>query len=51
MHHIESKLNEAFNQTSVMNNNYGAFDSDPILQTINPRDDAYDRYVSNPFEQ
>lgn len=50
MHHIESKLNEAFNQTSVMNNNYGTIDIDSNLSSTNPRDDAYDRYVSNPFE-
>lgn len=50
MHHIESKLSEAFNQTSVVNNNYGAIDGDPNLSSINPRDDAYDRYVSKPYE-
>uniref|UniRef100_A0A915EHU7 Major facilitator superfamily associated domain-containing protein n=1 Tax=Ditylenchus dipsaci TaxID=166011 RepID=A0A915EHU7_9BILA len=41
-----NKITEAFNQTSVMNTNYGAIAD----QANNPRDDAYDRYVSNPYE-
>uniref|UniRef100_A0A914YRZ9 Major facilitator superfamily associated domain-containing protein n=1 Tax=Panagrolaimus superbus TaxID=310955 RepID=A0A914YRZ9_9BILA len=39
----ESKITEAFNQTSVVNSNYGTIGPDP-------QDDAYDRYVSNPYE-
>lgn len=45
MHHGDNKITEAFNPTSVLNNNYGA-----IIADSNPRDDAYDRYVSNPYE-
>uniref|UniRef100_A0A7E4VKI2 MFS_1_like domain-containing protein n=1 Tax=Panagrellus redivivus TaxID=6233 RepID=A0A7E4VKI2_PANRE len=41
MGNAESKITDAFNQTSVVNSNYGAIGPDP-------QDDAYDRYVSNP---
>ena len=43
MGNAESKLTDAFNQTSVVNANYGTIGPDP-------QDDAYDRYVSNPYE-
>uniref|UniRef100_A0AC34PUK8 Major facilitator superfamily associated domain-containing protein n=1 Tax=Panagrolaimus sp. JU765 TaxID=591449 RepID=A0AC34PUK8_9BILA len=43
MGNAESKITDAFNQTSVVNTNYGTIGPDP-------QDDAYDRYVSNPYE-
>jgi MFS family permease len=43
MHHGDNKITDAFNQTSVVNSNYGSIDP-------NPQDDAYDRYVSNPYD-
>ncbi|KAK0417086.1 hypothetical protein QR680_012826 [Steinernema hermaphroditum] len=44
MHLAESKITDAFNQSSVGNANYGAIGPDPT----DPTQDAYDRYVSNP---
>ncbi|KAI1718365.1 MFS_1 like family domain-containing protein [Ditylenchus destructor] len=41
-----NKITEAFNQTSVINTNYGAIAND----TANSHDEAYDRYVSNPYQ-
>ena len=44
MHHMDNKIAEAFNQTAVVNNNYGTMEH-------NPQDEAYDRYVSsNPYK-
>lgn len=43
MHHGDNKITDAFNQTSVVNSNYGTIEQ-------NPQDDAYDRYVSNPYD-
>ncbi|VDK78125.1 unnamed protein product [Onchocerca ochengi] len=42
LHHGESKLTDAFNQTSVTNTNYGA------IETQDPTQEAYDRYVKLP---
>uniref|UniRef100_A0A914C6R7 Major facilitator superfamily associated domain-containing protein n=1 Tax=Acrobeloides nanus TaxID=290746 RepID=A0A914C6R7_9BILA len=39
---LDNKITDAFNQTSVINTNYGSIGPDP-------QDDAYDRYVSNPY--
>uniref|UniRef100_A0A0R3S499 MFS_1_like domain-containing protein n=1 Tax=Elaeophora elaphi TaxID=1147741 RepID=A0A0R3S499_9BILA len=39
LHHGESKLTDAFNQTSVTNTNYGT------IETKDPTQEAYDRYV------
>ncbi|CEF68037.1 Major facilitator superfamily and Major facilitator superfamily domain, general substrate transporter and Major facilitator superfamily associated domain-containing protein [Strongyloides ratti] len=39
----ENNLQNAFNQTSVINTNYGTIGQDP-------QDEAYDRYVSNPYD-
>ncbi|VDM19191.1 unnamed protein product [Wuchereria bancrofti] len=41
LHHGESKLTDAFNQTSVTNANYGA------IETSDPTQEAYDRYVKS----
>lgn len=45
MHHGESRLTDAFNQTAVSNANYGA------IETEDPTQEAYDRYVKSPYEQ
>lgn len=42
LHHCESKLTDAFNQTSVTNANYGT------IETKDPTQEAYDRYVKVP---
>ncbi|EJD75580.1 major facilitator superfamily transporter domain-containing protein 6 [Loa loa] len=42
LHHGESKLTDAFNQTSVINANYGT------IETKDPTQEAYDRYVKLP---
>ncbi|VDK53817.1 unnamed protein product [Gongylonema pulchrum] len=44
MHHGESKLTDAFNQTAVANANYGAIEAE------DPTQEAYDRYVKSPYE-
>ncbi|CAD5234065.1 unnamed protein product [Bursaphelenchus xylophilus] len=44
MHTDPNKITEAFNQTTINNANYGT------IEESNPQDDAYDRYVSNPFK-
>ena len=44
MHHFgDNKITEAFNQTSVTNQNYGTIDGNNVRDE---RDDAYDRYVT-----
>lgn len=44
LHHGESKLIDAFNQTTVANTNYGT------ITTEDPTQEAYDRYVKNPYD-
>ncbi|VDN06127.1 unnamed protein product [Thelazia callipaeda] len=44
LHHGESKLTDAFNQTAVLNSNYGT------IATEDPTQEAYDRYVKSPYE-